>query len=133
MFPLDRLRIESVESSLGLGVVGLALGATVGAWFEYLMLRRHLKTVLGDHAPGLSFAFRLLGAGGLATLAGVGAKMALGSAVPAHLGIMASWMDPDSPVLPFVLAVGTALTFGVVYLVSARVLGVYSPSRSTKG
>lgn len=48
MFPLDRLGFESLR----LGAAGLALGASLGAWLEYGLLRRSLGGTVGPHGPG---------------------------------------------------------------------------------
>ncbi|MDZ7779729.1 MAG: murein biosynthesis integral membrane protein MurJ [Gemmatimonadota bacterium] len=57
MIPLDRLGFESLR----LGAAGLALGASVGAWLEYVLLRRSLGARVGTHGPGtgpvVGFAF----------------------------------------------------------------------------
>jgi len=58
MLWLDRFGVErspfgasGLESSLRLGAVGLALGATLGAWTERWLLGRHLARRLPEHAP----------------------------------------------------------------------------------
>jgi putative peptidoglycan lipid II flippase len=109
MFPLDRLE---VASDLRLGAVGLALGASVGAWAEFVLLRRSLRPRLAASAPGprSSAWLRQMLAGGLA------GGLALS---------VRTWMIPALP--PVVEAVAVLGVFGGVYLLSARVLGLELP------
>ena len=126
MFPLDRFS----SGGLRFGAVGLALGASVAAWLEYAMLRRRLVRALGSHGPRSGVRSRLLAAGGIAALAAVAAKWALGSTVPRRDGLLAGLMTDSAPwLLQPALAVGTALIFGVVYLVASARLGVGVPLR----
>ena len=126
MFPLDRFD----SGGLRFGAVGLALGASVAAWLEYAMLRRRLGRALGPHGPRPDVRARLLVAGGVAALAGVAAKWVLGSTVPRWDGFLtASLADSAAWLLQPALAVGTALVFGVVYLVASARLGVGVPLR----
>lgn len=102
MIPLDAYGFQRLR----LGAAGLALGAAVGAWLEYALLRRALAGHIGEHGPGLSPLIRMSLAAALAAGAGVGVQLL---APPAH---------------PMVLALETLLPFGVVYLAAAHVLGV---------
>jgi putative peptidoglycan lipid II flippase len=111
MFPFDRLGV----GRLGLGAVGLALGASLGAWIEYILLRRALGRYLGPHGPGTSPILRMMLAGALASAAGVGMELVLPPAYPALIGLE------------------TLLPFGVVYLAFAALLGVGIPLRPTGG
>jgi putative peptidoglycan lipid II flippase len=130
MFPFDNFG----SGSLRFGAVGLALGASVGAWIEYALLRRRLSRVLGTHGPDAGVRLRLLIAGGVASLVAVASKWVLGSTVPSRTGLMNDWLGGSAPwLLQPMLALSTALLFGMAYLfVSAR-LGVGVPVRSLVG
>jgi putative peptidoglycan lipid II flippase len=65
------LRVEG----LPLGPCGLALGAALGAWLEWALLRRSLAGRIGDVGVGLATLSRLFGAALLA--AGVGYAITL--------------------------------------------------------
>jgi putative peptidoglycan lipid II flippase len=105
MFPLDRVEV----GPLRVGAAGLALGASVAAWTELVLLRRGLRKAIGPHGPGAGRLLRLLIAGTAATIAGLGADLLL-------------------PVTgPWVRALGTLVPFGGVYLVTAALLGVSEP------
>jgi putative peptidoglycan lipid II flippase len=67
MFPLDRLGFESLR----LGASGLALGASVGAWVEFVLLRRALGKRVGAHGPGMARILRYVLAAALAVGVGV--------------------------------------------------------------
>ncbi len=126
MFPLDRF----ASGQLRFGAVGLALGASVAAWLEYGMLRRRLARALGPHGPHSGVRARLAAAGGIAALAAVAAKWALGSTVPRRDGYLTALLADSAPwLLQPLLAAGTALVFGVVYLVVTARLGVGAPLR----
>ncbi len=126
MFPLDRFS----SGGLRFGAVGLALGASMAAWLEYVMLRGRLVRALGSHGPRSDVRSRLLAAGVIAALAAVAAKWALGSTVPRRDGLLTGLMADSAPwLLQPALAVGTALIFGVVYLVTSARLGVGVPVR----
>ncbi|MEX1258417.1 MAG: murein biosynthesis integral membrane protein MurJ [Gemmatimonadota bacterium] len=105
MFPLDRLGV----GELRLGAAGLALGATVGAWTELLLLRRALQRTIGPHgsAPG-TFA-RIWLAAGSGCAAGLAAGLLLAGTPP------------------LIQAAGTLLPFGGVYFVATILLGVSEP------
>jgi putative peptidoglycan lipid II flippase len=111
MVPLDRLAV----GPLRLGAMGLALGSAVGAWVEYVLLRRALGRALGPHGPGAGPVARI------AAAAGAGALVAAALRLVAEEGVRASLV----PALAGpVMAIGTAGGFGVVYLLVARSLGV---------
>ncbi|MGD2124268.1 MAG: murein biosynthesis integral membrane protein MurJ, partial [Gemmatimonadota bacterium] len=123
MFPLDRFGVGEVR----FGAAGLALGSTLGAWIEYVQLRKHLNGHLGPHGPGWTRIARFLMAGLLAGGVGFGAKQILGfSGQPGLLmdllGGASIWLDP-------LAAVGTAGAFGVAYLGTASLLKVGMPLR----
>lgn len=110
MFPLDGFGV----GDLRFGAAGLALGASAGAWVEYAMLRRHLARRLPGHGPrgrhtaGLVAAAALASGVALAERAWV--EPVIRAGVPgAYEGVAA--------------AAGTALAFGVAYLVAAWALG----------
>ena len=124
MFPLDGF----ASGQLRFGAVGLALGSSVAAWLEYGMLRRRLARALGPHGPRSGVRARLAAAGGIAALVAIGAKWVLGSTVPRHDGYLTLLLDDSAPwLLQPLLAVGTALVFGVAYLIATARLGVGSP------
>jgi putative peptidoglycan lipid II flippase len=123
MFPMDRFAV----GDLRLGAVGLAIGSAVGAWTEYALLRRRLVRHLGPHGPEAGFLPRILGAGLVAAVTGLGAKQVLGfSSAPGYLpGILGQdsvWLDP-------LAALGTMGVFGVAYMGVASLLGVGIPLR----
>lgn len=93
---------------LPLGPVGLALGASVGAWLEWGLLRRRLAALMGRAGAGA-------GAGALVRLF---ACALLAAAVA--LGLRA--LLPPLPPLP--AAVVSCGAFGGVYLVATLALGV---------
>ena len=130
MFPLDRF----TSGELHYGATGLALGASVAAWLEYILLRRRLATVLGPHGPARSAHISILGATAVAALAAVAAKWTLGSNVPRHDGMVAGLLGDSAPwLVQPALAVSTAFIFGVVYLTVASRLGVGAPLRQLLG
>ena len=96
---------DASSSTLKLGAAGLALGSTVGAWVELVLLLRVLQ---GRHGS------RLLDWGRLGRFL----ALSLFAAVP--VGALA-WLVRDWPVL----VVGPALVglFAAIYLVMARILG----------
>jgi putative peptidoglycan lipid II flippase len=96
------LRIEG----LPLGPVGLALGAAVGAWLEWALLRNRLSREIGSVGVGASALGRLFGA----ALAGAAAGYATSLALHA--------------LHPLAAAALVAAVFGVVYLALTRILGV---------
>jgi putative peptidoglycan lipid II flippase len=100
MLPLDRVAV----GGLGLGAVGLALGASVGAWAEYALLRRRLDARVG----ALGFGARAL-------------RMWLAAAAAAAVGVGVQAIVP--PAHPAWVAVETLLPFGVVYLAGAALFG----------
>ncbi|MHB1194793.1 MAG: murein biosynthesis integral membrane protein MurJ [Longimicrobiales bacterium] len=107
MFPLDALGFGGVR----LGAAGLGLGASVGAWLEFSLLRRALGARVGPCGPGASHLVRLTLAAALAAAAGVGLQLVL---PPAH---------------PFVIAMETLAVYGVVYLAASSLLGLGIPLR----
>ncbi|NNF37182.1 MAG: murein biosynthesis integral membrane protein MurJ [Gemmatimonadetes bacterium] len=130
MFPLDAFSVGEGDDLLRLGAAGLALGAAVGSWLEYGLLRRRLKGLIGPHGPEWARRVRRWAAAGVGGLAGAGAKWWMGSKVPYRVGFAEAVLPPDSAWLGVVLALGTALVFGVTYLVVAHLLGVGMPLRS---
>jgi len=114
IFPLDRFRI----GPFGLGTVGLALGASLGAWLEYGLLRRHLKRRIGPHGPGLEGVAVLVGIAAVAASAGWASRHHLWPRILPE-GLRLGGFDPTL----LLTAVGTAGVFGVVYLALAGVAG----------
>ncbi|HSG10061.1 MAG TPA: murein biosynthesis integral membrane protein MurJ [Longimicrobiales bacterium] len=111
MFPLDTLGFQRIH----MGAAGLALGASVGAWLEYGLLRRALTARIGPHGPPTSDLLRMTLAAAVAAAAGVGLQVAFPVA---------------SPVAQ---ALETLVPFGVVYVSVAAALGLGLPGarRST--
>lgn len=108
MLPLDRFAV----GPLRLGAAGLALGASLAAWVELFLLRRALRRSIGAHGISGGRLLRMCAAGGLATGAGVSVLLLL------------------PPLLhPWVLALGTLIPFGGVYLLTSALLGVSQPLR----
>jgi putative peptidoglycan lipid II flippase len=105
MFPLDRWGFQRLH----LGGAGLALGASVGAWLEYGLLRRALTVRIGPHGPPTPDLVRMTLAAALAAGAGVGLQLVLPTASPV------------------VQALETLIPFGVVYLSVAAALGLGLP------
>jgi len=130
MFPLDRF----ASGELHYGATGLALGASVAAWFEYTLLRSRLARVLGPHGPSRSVRGRVLVATAVATLATAGSKWILGSTVPLHDGIVSGLLgDSVAWLVQPALAASTAFVFGIVYLTVTARLGVGVPLRELMG
>jgi len=102
MFPADRLGF----STLRLGAAGLALGSTIGAWLEYVLLRRALSTRIGRHGPGAAPMVRMMLAAALAAGTGVALQLVL----------------PDAH--PIIVGAETLVPFGVVYLAVTHALGI---------
>jgi hypothetical protein len=77
---------EVRAGGLPLGPVGLAAGAALGAWLEWLVLRQRLRAQVGRVVPGAALLTKLFGAGVLAALVGRAAAAPLaGSPLPAAL------------------------------------------------
>ena len=90
---------------LPLGPLGLAAGASLGAWIEWWQLRRRLRASLGDVGAGVGVVLRLFAA-------------AVGAAAAAHgAALLLS-------VPPLLTAVVVAAVFGFVYLALALALGL---------
>lgn len=111
MLPADRYGFETLR----VGAAGLALGASVGAWLEYGLLRISLARRIGRHGPGSGPVVRIALAAALATAAGVGVQLVV---PPAH---------------PALTALETLLPFGVVYLAVAALLGERMQLRRSVG
>jgi len=90
---------------LPLGPLGLAAGASLGAWIEWWQLRRRLRASLGDVGAGVGVVLRLFAA-------------AVGAAAAAH-GAALLLSGP-----PLLMAVVVAAVFGFVYLALALALGL---------
>jgi len=108
MFPLDRV---SLDADLRLGAVGLALGASVGAWAEFFLLRRRLNSRLGSAGePHRSVWFAQMVAGALGGILALAFRRVI--------------LPPLPPLPEGVLVLGL---FGGIYLLTARILGVVIP------
>lgn len=106
MFPLDRVRV----GAFGLGAAGLAFGSAVAAWVELGLLRDRLGRRMG----------------GPLRLAGPGfARLVLAGAAAGGVGLAAHLLLP--PAHPWLVALGTLVPFGGVYLGMTRLLGVSGP------
>ncbi len=99
---------EAMASFQGrpLGALGLSLGAGVGAWVEWWLLRRGLKKKIGPVAMGMPVLLRMYGA----ALAGAAVGRAIAYVVP-----------PTNPIIRGVLVLGP---FGLLYFGIAHLLGI---------
>ena len=131
MIPLDRVVVGdsiladgSGSGQLRLGAAGLALGSAVGAWVEYILLRRALGRLAGPHGVGGGYMGRI----------GVAAAIGAGGALVLRLGVESPVRGALPPELAGpLLAIGTAGVFGVLYLVTAHRLDVGLPLRKILG
>jgi len=105
------LRIDG----LPLGPIGLALGAAVGAWLEWALLRRSLSRDLGSVGVGAGALGRLLIAALVGAAAGYASSLPLGD------------------LHPLVTAAVVATVFGCVYLALTFALGVAEARVVLKG
>jgi putative peptidoglycan lipid II flippase len=93
-------------AGLPLGPIGLALGAAVGAWLEWSLLRSRLARRIGAVGVGGSELSRMFGAALVAAAAGYAIRFA-------------------APTLhPVIAAAIVTAVFGAVYITVARVLGL---------
>jgi putative peptidoglycan lipid II flippase len=111
MFPLDRLGFESLR----LGAAGLAAGASVGAWLEFVLLRRALGKRVGAHGPGVARMIRYVLAAALAVVVGV---LLQGVAGELHPIFTAGVVLPAA---------------GLAYLGGVRLLGALAPASAEEG
>jgi putative peptidoglycan lipid II flippase len=91
-------------AGLPLGPVGLALGAVLGSWLEWALLRRRLAIELGHFGAGASALARMFAAALVAAAAGYGVKLASGA------------------LHPLLLAFFIAGVYGAAYFAAAHVL-----------
>ena len=126
MFPLDRIGV----GELRYGVAGLALGSAVGAWLEFILLRRALGRHLNSHGPGVRRVARMMAAGGVALAVGLLTRSFLGFS--ARDGVLPDLLGESSIFLNPLAAAGTVGAFGVAYLGLAAALGVGIPLRRGK-
>lgn len=89
-----------------LGPVGLALGATLGAWLEWVLLRRSLVHRIGNIGTGGGHLVRTFASALLAAVAGYGVSLIA------------------EPVHPLPAALLIAAVFGLVYLTATRMFGL---------
>jgi putative peptidoglycan lipid II flippase len=99
---LAEVRIQGVP----LGAVGLALGASIGAWLEWWLLHRGLRRRMGAVGAGGKPLAAMFGAAVLAALLGYGVKRLLGGLHPVGL------------------AACVGAVFGFTYLLAARLFNV---------
>ena len=99
---LGNIRMDGVP----LGPIGLALGASIGAWLEWALLRRALVRHIGSVSTGGGPMTRTFAAALIAAAAGYGASRVTESVHP----------------LPGALLV--AAVFGMIYFTTARALGL---------
>jgi len=122
MFLLDRLAVATLpalagaEPRLRLGAVGLALGASFGAWIERGALRRALRAKL----PDLEWPRRRLRRSFLAGLAG------------APPGMLAAWGLGALGLHPTIVAAGVTIAFGAGFLAAAMALKLPELSEMTE-
>jgi putative peptidoglycan lipid II flippase len=106
MLVLDRLTVEGIlgmpseGDALRLGAVGLALGASVGAWIELALLTHALRR----HAPAFALPWRRTG-----EMVGV----AVVAAVPS---LLLRWVMPEEGLHVAAAALLVVGLYGVVYL-----------------
>jgi putative peptidoglycan lipid II flippase len=93
-------------AGLPLGPVGLALGASLGAWLEWLLLRSRLARRVGAVGAGVSELSRML----MASLVAAALAYSLRAAI-AHFH-------------PLLMAMLIVAVFGAVYLAVSRLLGI---------
>jgi putative peptidoglycan lipid II flippase len=89
-------------SGMPLGPVGLALGAALGAWLEWALLRGRLGRRIGAVGAGASALARMFAAALIAAGAGYGAR----------LGV--------AELHPILIAAAVVIVFGLVYFALAR-------------
>lgn len=99
---LSDFRVDGVP----LGPVGLAFGATLGAWLEWGLLRRSLVRRIGDVNVGGAHLVRTFAAALIAAAAGSAVRLI------------------TAPLHPMPAALLVAAVFGVVYFTAARALGL---------
>jgi putative peptidoglycan lipid II flippase len=100
-------------AGLPLGPVGLALGAALGAWLEWALLRGSLRRRIGEVGVGAAALARMFAAALVAAAIGYGVDIAT---APLHR-------------LPAAALVAAA--FGLVYLACAQGLGIVEARRFT--
>jgi putative peptidoglycan lipid II flippase len=93
-------------SGMPLGPVGLALGAALGAWLEWALLRGRLGRRIGTVGAGASALARMF----------IAALLAAGAGQAVRLGI--------ADLHPLLIAAAVSAVFGLVYFALARVLGL---------
>lgn len=106
--------VEGDTESLRLGVVGLAIAAGIAAWMEWLLLRRAIRTTIGDARVGSRTLMRLIAAALVAGIVGRGIHIAL------------------PPLHPALAALLTLVPFGIVYFGLASALGVEDAGRAVR-
>jgi putative peptidoglycan lipid II flippase len=94
------------SNHLPLGPIGLACGASVGAWFEWALLRRTLGRRIGAVGPGAAQLLRMFASALVASAAGYG------------LALMVRSLHP----LPKALCVTAG--YAAVYFLVARAMGL---------
>jgi putative peptidoglycan lipid II flippase len=111
MYPLDRVGVTDLvpgvgPSTLALGAVGLGIGASVAAWFEWATLRRSLNRSIGGIGAGTAILARMFAA----------------ALVAAAIGRFIAHATPDTNhILRAVLVLGPT---GVIYLLATYFMGL---------
>jgi putative peptidoglycan lipid II flippase len=93
-------------AGLPLGPLGLAIGASLGAWIEWALLKRALRTQLGSIGAGATVLARMFAA-------------AVAAAVAAYAA--GAWLPVAQP---WLAALVVAAVFGAVYLILAAAAGL---------
>jgi putative peptidoglycan lipid II flippase len=93
-------------SGVALGPVGLGLGASLGAWLEWFLLRRRLRGAVGDIGTGFAPISRMIAGSGFAAAAGFAAGLVV------------------SDLQPLLSAFVVAAVFGAVYVGAGIAFGL---------
>jgi putative peptidoglycan lipid II flippase len=110
-----------------LGCAGITAASGVGAWLEFLLLRRALTRRVGRTGVGAGRLLRLWLSAGVAAALALGAKVALVHRFGASAAAAASWggwLFPAPALHPVLTAALLLSLYGVVYLSLTPALGV---------
>ena len=122
-FEAARIPIPNVENARNaLGLIGIALGSTIGSWVEYFLLKRTLRARIGTFSEEPSFLLKLWGsaaiAGIIALFAGRPVAAWAESLVTTRLGL-------DHVAGGF----AAALIFGVTYFLLTAIMKIPEAGR----